>query len=56
MANRKTSLKDKQVLAHDMYMRTEKTQKEIAEIVKVGPDTIGEWIKKGSWKVIKAAK
>lgn len=55
MANQNTSLKDKQALAHDLFMRTDKTHKEIAQIVKVGADTIGDWVKKGNWKVIKSA-
>jgi transcriptional regulator with XRE-family HTH domain len=55
MAKQNVSLSDKQVLAHDLFMRTTKTQKEIAELVGVGPDTISDWAKKGKWKELKAA-
>jgi transposase len=55
MANRKTSLKDQQILAHDMFMRSDKSLKEIAQIVKVSYDTVCEWHKKGKWKELKAA-
>lgn len=36
-------------------MRTDMTQKEIAAQVGVGGDTIGDWVRKGNWKELKAA-
>jgi transcriptional regulator with XRE-family HTH domain len=36
-------------------MRSDKTQKEIAQLVGVGNDTISDWAKKGKWKDLKAA-
>jgi predicted transcriptional regulator len=55
MAKQKQSISDKQVLAHDTFMRTNKTQKEIAELVGVGADTVSDWVKKGKWKELKTA-
>lgn len=42
-------------MAHDIFMRTDKSQKEIASIVSVGSDTVSDWVKKGKWKELKAA-
>lgn len=55
MAKQKTSLSDKRLIAHELYMRTEMTQKEIALQAGVGSDTISDWVRKGNWKELKAA-
>lgn len=55
MANTKVSLNDKRAMAHDLFMRTDKSQKEIAIVVGVGSDTISKWVKDGKWKELKAA-
>jgi hypothetical protein len=49
------SLGDKRAMAHDLYMRTDKTQKEIASITGIDSGTMGEWVKRGKWKELKAA-
>lgn len=51
----KRSLEEAKRMAHDLFMRTEKSQKEIASLCGVGVDTIGEWIRKGKWRELKAA-
>ena len=55
MVKHKSSLADKKTLAHDLYMRTNKTQKEIAQLCDVKYDTLGEWVQKGKWKELRAA-
>lgn len=42
-------------MAHDLFMRTDKTQGEIAKLVNVGADTLSDWAIKGKWKQLKAA-
>lgn len=48
--------KDKEALALDLFMHTDKTQKEIAEIVSVAEPTIRKWKEKGKWEELKAAQ
>jgi hypothetical protein len=55
MANSTTSLSDKKMLAHDMFMRTDKTLKEIAQMCAIKYDTLCGWSKIGKWKELKAA-
>ena len=55
MAKTKVSLEDKRNQAYDLFMTTNKTQKEIAKIVDVGADTLGRWVG-GGWKEEKAAR
>lgn len=55
MANSTTSLADKRTLAHDLFMRTDKSFKEIARMVGVNNNTVGDWARNGKWKEIKAA-
>lgn len=52
----KISLEEKRSQAYDLYMTTDKLQKEIASIVGVGADTLGEWIRTKGWKNEKAAR
>lgn len=52
----RASNEEKRNQAYDLYMNTSKSQKEIAEIVQVGPDTIGDWIRRYAWKEEKAAR
>ncbi|CAG2532936.1 hypothetical protein MAR621_03130 [Maribacter dokdonensis] len=52
----KITLKDKKIAAEDLFMRTDKTQKEIAAIVGVTEKTIGKWIKIGKWEDLKQAE
>lgn len=56
MAKKKVSLEDKHNQAYDLFMTTNKTQKDIAKIVDVGDDTLGRWVKDGAWKQEKAAR
>lgn len=39
--------------AYDLYMDTDFTQEEIAEVVGVVPHTIGKWKKEGKWDELK---
>lgn len=55
MSKHKSSLSDKKTLAHDLFMRTTKTLKEIAQICDVKYDTLIEWSGKGKWKELRAA-
>ena len=55
MAKHKSSLADNKTLAHDLYMRTNKSLKEIAEVTKVKYDTLLQWSQKGKWKELRAA-
>lgn len=55
MAKHKSSLSDKKQLAHDLYMRTDKSLKEIAQMCDVKYDTLLEWSSKGRWKELKTA-
>jgi transposase len=52
----KRSLEEKRAQAYEVYMTTDKTQKEIAQICEVGVDTIGEWVNKKGWRQEKAAR
>lgn len=45
--------KNEQELAKSYYMQTDKTQKEIADIVGVGENTLGKWVKEGGWEETK---
>jgi transposase len=46
--------KDKEkLLAHELYLQTNKTIEEIASIVGVNRLTVGGWVKEGKWKTIK---
>lgn len=55
-AGPKISLEEKRSQAYDLYMTTDKLQKEIAAIVHVGADTVGEWIRSKGWREEKAAR
>lgn len=55
MAKQNTSKTDSKTVAHDLFMRTDKSQKEIAQIVGVGADTVSDWARAGRWKELKAA-
>ena len=54
MAKEKTgTLAKKKQLAHDLYMTTELTQKELADIVGVSENTMSKWVSDGDWYTIK---
>lgn len=55
MTKHKSSLADKKQLAHDLFMRTNKNLKEIAQLCEVKYDTLQEWSSKGRWKELRAA-
>ena len=46
---------DQQRIARDLYLHTDKSQTEIAEILNVNRKTIFLWIKKGRWEEMKIA-
>ena len=46
---------DQQRIARDLYLHTDKSQSEIAEILNVNRKTIFLWIKKGRWEEMKIA-
>src|ERR1035437_938493 len=46
---------DKQQLAKDLYLQTDKTQQEIADILDVNRRTVYLWMKHGKWEEIKNA-
>lgn len=48
--------KAEEALARELYMNTDKSLKEIAEIVKVSQNTLGEWSKSGQWETLKTAR
>jgi len=48
--------KDKEALAFELFMHTDKTQKEIAEIAQVAEPTIRKWKEKGKWDELKSAQ
>lgn len=55
MAKSTTPIADKRTIAHDLFMRTDKTLGEIAELVGANRNTVGDWAKNGRWKELKAA-
>lgn len=55
MSKRKLTMEEKKAIAFDLYMDTDKTQKEIAEIVGVTEKTIGKWKAEGDWDLLKNA-
>lgn len=46
------SVKDKK-LAKELFLLTERTQKEIAQIVGVTESTLSSWVNEGNWKDLK---
>lgn len=48
--------KAEQLLAQELYLTTDKTLKDIADIVGVSQVTIGSWAKTGQWEILKTAK
>jgi hypothetical protein len=48
--------KDKEALAFDLYMHTDKTQKEIVVIVGVTEKTFSQWKQKGKWEELRSAQ
>lgn len=55
MARRNISLDDKRKIAHDLFMRSDKTYADIAHSVGVHTETISRWVRDGNWKEQKAA-
>ncbi|SFB80423.1 Phage terminase small subunit [Flexibacter flexilis DSM 6793] len=47
---------DAQATAFELYVHTEKTQKEIAVLVGVAEKTIGTWSAAGQWESVRLAK
>lgn len=56
MAGKNSALAQKKQHAHDIFMSTEMTQKEIAEIVQVSEKTMSNWVIKGDWDKTKNLK
>ena len=52
---RKLSNDEKYAIAQDLFLETDKTQKEIAEIVHVTEKTLGKWKTEGEWEMLKNA-
>ena len=52
---REISNEDKKVIAYDLYMNTQLSQKEICEKVKITPATFTSWKQKHDWEVHKQA-
>lgn len=46
---------EKYAIAQDLFLDTDKTQKEIAEIVGVTEKTLGKWKTEGDWDMLKNA-
>ncbi len=44
------------ILARELYVHSQKTQKEIADIVGVSQKTVIEWIRSNDWDDLKASK
>lgn len=55
MAKKNRPLRELKNRAYALYMRSEKTYEQISTEVGVSKDTIGEWVKKGNWKNLRAA-
>ncbi|HUH35137.1 MAG TPA: hypothetical protein VL022_04825 [Moheibacter sp.] len=55
MSKKRLSGDEKKAIALDLFMDTDKTQKEIAEIVQVTEKTIGKWKTDGDWELLKNA-
>jgi len=49
------SIKQKQDYAKLLYLKTTMTQKEIAEKISVTEKTLGSWVRKGDWEVLRAS-
>ncbi|WP_312296871.1 hypothetical protein [Chryseobacterium sp.] len=52
---KKLSGDEKYAIAQDLYLETDKTQKEIAQIVHVTEKTLGKWKTEGEWELLKSA-
>lgn len=50
------TLRDKEAMAQELFLGTDKSQKEIAGIVKVTPKTLGKWKDKGNWELLRQAQ
>ncbi|KFF13109.1 hypothetical protein IW15_10120 [Chryseobacterium soli] len=46
---------EKYAIAQDLFLETDKTQKEIAEIIHVTEKTLGKWKIEGDWEMLKSA-
>jgi DNA-binding XRE family transcriptional regulator len=46
---------EKYSIAQDLFLETDKTQKEIAEIIHVTEKTLGKWKTEGEWDLLKSA-
>ena len=55
MSGKKLSLDEKKAIAFDLYLDTDKSQKEIAKIVGVTEKTLGKWKIDGEWDLLKNA-
>lgn len=53
---KKLSNADKQAIALDLFLDTDKTQKEIAEIVQITEKTLTKWKTEGEWELLKSAE
>lgn len=50
------NLKEKKEIAEELFFQTDKSQKEIANTVKVTEKTIGKWKDEGNWEVLRQAR
>ena len=46
---------DQKQKAEELFLNTEKTQKEIADAVGIDPKTLYRWIQQGQWRELKSA-
>jgi uncharacterized protein YjcR len=46
---------EKYSIAQDLFLETDKTQKEIAEMINVTEKTLGKWKAQGEWDMLKSA-
>lgn len=56
MAKKKLTYAEKQAIALDLFLDTDKTQKEIAQIVVVTEKTLTKWKTDGDWELLKNAE
>ena len=55
MAKKALGREEKKAIALDLFLDTDKTQKEIAEIVNVTEKTVTKWKVEGDWDLLKSA-
>ena len=53
MTDKKLTSDEKYAIAQDLFLETDKTQKEIAQIVHVTEKTLTKWKNEGEWDMLK---